>query len=262
MEFSKIVNLFDATSDDKDLPRFVIEKWIKVSDQSEKTYNVNKEIGIKALMLRSDLSDFSDAYIAVKEVIAVTNPDDAKRNKAVAFKNNAPFINCISEINAVQVDNTKDLDFVMPMYNFLEYSKKYRKTTGSLWSYYRDEPSYSISSNSESFKYKASITGNTYNAGDNGASYDADKVGKNEIEILKISMWPYSLMVNNIVRTKYILVRNIKIEILFLYFIFGLTFPKSILKVIFIYKKLGKMFKTINRQLKFVKKDQIFFLSF
>ena len=182
MEFSKIVNLFDNTSDGKDLPRFVTEKWIKVSHQSEKTYNVNKQIGIKALMLRSDLSDFSDAYIAVKVVVAVTNPDDAKRNKAVAFKNNAPFINCISEINAVQVGNTKDLDVVMPTYNFLEYSENYRKTTGSLWSYYRDEPSYSLSSNSESFKYKTSITGNTYNAGDNGTSYDADKVGKKKLK--------------------------------------------------------------------------------
>ena len=75
-------------------------------------------------------------------------------------------------------------------------------------------------------------------------------------------MWPYNLMVNNIVRSKYIFVENIKIEILFLNYIFGLTFPNSILKVIFIYKKLGKMFKTINRQLKFVKKDQRFFCHF
>ena len=47
----------------------------------------------------------------------------------------------------------------MPMYNLLEYSKNYRKTTGSLWNYYRDEPSNPFSSNSESFKYKTSITG-------------------------------------------------------------------------------------------------------
>ena len=51
----------------------------------------------------------------------------------------------------------------MPMYNLLEYSKSYRKTTGSLWNYYRDEPSDPLSLDSESFKYKASITGNTYN---------------------------------------------------------------------------------------------------
>ena len=93
MEFQKIVNLLDTTSDDKDLPRFVTKKWIEVYDQSEKNYNVNKEIRIKISMLRSDLCDFSDAYIVVKGEIIVTNPNDAKRNKAVAFKNNAPFIN-------------------------------------------------------------------------------------------------------------------------------------------------------------------------
>ena len=112
-------------------------------------------------MLRSDLCDFNDVYIVVKQIIAVTNPNDAKRNKAVAFKNNAPFINCISKINGVQTDNAEDLDVIMPTYNLLEYSKNYRKTTGSLWNYYRDEPSNPLSSNSESFKYKTSITGNT-----------------------------------------------------------------------------------------------------
>ena len=47
------------------------------------------------------------------------------------------------------------------MYNLLEYNKNYRKTTGSLWTYFRDEPSNPLSSNSESFKYKASILGKT-----------------------------------------------------------------------------------------------------
>ena len=70
------------------------------------------------------------------------------------------------------------------MYNLLEYSKNYRKTTGSLWNYYRDEPSNPLSSNSESFKYKTSITGNTYNVGDGEAGYDADKVGKYGTEIV------------------------------------------------------------------------------
>ena len=66
-------------------------------------------------MLRSDLRDFSDAYIVLKGVIAVTNLDDAKRNKRVAFKNVAPFISCILKINGVQIDNTEDLNLVMPM---------------------------------------------------------------------------------------------------------------------------------------------------
>ena len=166
MEFQKIVNFLDTTSDDKDLPRFVTKKWIKVYDQSEKNYNVNKEIRTKTPMLRSDLCDFSDVYIVVKGDITVTRSDNAKRNKSVAFKSKAPFINCISKSNGVQIDNAEDLDVVMAMYNLLEYSKNYRKTTGSLWNYYRDEPSNPLSSNSEFFKYKTSITGNIYIVGD------------------------------------------------------------------------------------------------
>ena len=65
------------------------------------------------------------------------------------------------KINGVKIDNAEDLDVVMPMYNLLEYSKSYRKTTGSLWNYYRDEPSNLLSSNSESFKYKTNIIGKT-----------------------------------------------------------------------------------------------------
>ena len=84
-----------------------------------------------------------------------------KRNKNLAFKSNATFIVCISKINGVKIDDAEDLDVVMPMYNFLEYSKNHRKTTGSLWNYYRDEPSNPLSLNSESFKYKTSIVGKT-----------------------------------------------------------------------------------------------------
>ena len=80
------------------------------------------------------------------------------------------------------------------MYNLLEYSKNYKKTTGSLWNYYRDEPSDPLSSDSEPFKYKTSITGNTYNideeiTDDDGKEidnpeYDANEVGKNETEVV------------------------------------------------------------------------------
>ena len=161
MEFQKIVDLPNSTSDDNDLPRFVTKKWIEVYDQSEKSYNVNKEIRIKTPMLRSDLCDFSDAYIVVKGDITLTKTNGRGiidiRNRFLAFKNNAPFTNCISKINNVLIDNAEDLDIVMPMYNLLEYSKNYRKTTGSLWSYYRDEPKNPLSSNSECFKYKTSI---------------------------------------------------------------------------------------------------------
>ena len=72
----------------------------------------------------------------------------------------------------------------MPMYTLLEYSKNCRKTTGSLIIITRDKPSDPLSSNSESFKYKTSITGNTYNAGDGEDDYDANKVGKNKTEVV------------------------------------------------------------------------------
>ena len=70
------------------------------------------------------------------------------------------------------------------MYNLLEYSKNYKKTTGSLWNYYRDQPSNPLSTNSESFKYNTSIRGNTYNVDDDDDNYDPNKVGKNETEIV------------------------------------------------------------------------------
>ena len=134
-------------------------------------------------MLRSDLCDSSNVYIVLKGDTIVTDANNAKINKSVAFKNNARFIKYISKINGVKTDNAEDLDVVMPMYNLIEYSRKYRKITGTLWNYYRDEPSDPLCSNSESLKYKASITGNTYNIGAGEAGYNEDNVGKNETEI-------------------------------------------------------------------------------
>ena len=78
-------------------------------------------------MLRSDLCDYSNAYLILKGTITVVRLNNAKRNKAETFKNNASLINCISKINGVKIDNAEDLDVVMPMYNLLEYSKNYKK---------------------------------------------------------------------------------------------------------------------------------------
>ena len=131
-------------------------------------YKPSKQIRFKTSMLRLDLCDFSEAYIVVKGTITLTKTDGRSfidiRNRSLAFKNNAPFTNCISKINNVLIDNAEDLDVVMPMYNLLEYSKNYRNTTGSLGNYYRDEPNdfpannYNTNSitNSDSFKYKTS----------------------------------------------------------------------------------------------------------
>ena len=136
MEFKKIVNFLN-TNYDENLSRFITKKWVEIYDQSVGNYNVNKKIRIKTSMLRSDLCDYSDTYIVVKGDITLEGDNNTnKRNKNLAFKNNALFINCISKINGVKIDNAEDLDVVIPMYNLLEYSKNFRKTTGSLWNYY------------------------------------------------------------------------------------------------------------------------------
>ena len=114
-------------------------------------------------MLRSDLCDYSDAYIVVTgeitvvkrvftaaDFVALNNNwaivaaiNIANTNNVIggklAFKNSAPFISSVSKINNVLIDNVEDLDVVMAMYNLTEYIKNYSKTTGSLWNFYRDE---------------------------------------------------------------------------------------------------------------------------
>ena len=97
MEFQKITNFLDINFDNKDLPKFVTKKWIEVYDQSQRNYDVNKEIRIKTSMLRSYLCDFSDGYIVVKGDFIVTKntftADDieAPNNTAanLTAKNNA-----------------------------------------------------------------------------------------------------------------------------------------------------------------------------
>ena len=118
-------------------------------------------------MLKSSLFDYRDAYILIKGIITITGEgDDAaarqadKRDKVVVFKNCAPFIDCISKINNVKIDNCQDIVIVMPMYNLIEYSDNYAKTSGSLWQYYRDKPNYNIA-DSKSFKSKIKLTGKT-----------------------------------------------------------------------------------------------------
>ena len=173
MEYQKIINLLGNIPDK--VPRFIIKKWIEAFDQSGGTYNTNKQIRFKTPMLRSDLFDYNDAYIVVTGKITVTDPENNEYDKKLAPKNNAPFISCISNINRILVDNAEDLDVIMSLYNLLEYSKNYKKTTGSLWNYYKDELNsgfnnknrisinYSIK-DSDSFNYKTSITGQLENA--------------------------------------------------------------------------------------------------
>ena len=165
MEYQKIANLIDDTSNQPS--KFRTKNWVEINDESRRTYNVNSQIKLKTTLLKSSLCDCSDAYILVKQTITITGAGaDAaarqadERDKGVAFETCAPFTNCISEINNTQVDNAKDIDIVMLMYNLIEYSDHYAQTTGSLWQYFRDEPNYDIE-DSESFKSKIKITGKT-----------------------------------------------------------------------------------------------------
>ena len=148
-------------------------------------------------MLRLDLCDYADAYILVNGIITVTANAGAnnirdKNDKKLILKNNAPFVSCITRINGELIEYADDLDIVMPMHNLIEYSKNYKKTIGSLYNYYyRDELTNDNNNifanrnvvNSNAFKYKNKIIGNTYNVDAASAGYDANKNGTQEVEI-------------------------------------------------------------------------------
>ena len=169
MEFIKINNLLGPAHGE--VPRFSTKKWIEVQSQSGNIYNISKPIRFKTAMLRSDLCDYSDAYVWVKGKITVTNPNsNVNFDRKLTLKNNTAFVSCISKINGELVENAEDFDIAMPMYNLLEYSKNYEKTSGSLFNYYRDEPkehtigvgNYAVNisiRNSKSLDYKAKIVG-------------------------------------------------------------------------------------------------------
>ena len=150
-----------------------------MNDESRGTYNVNSQIKSRTTMLKSSLCDYSDAYILVKGTITVNNTAAAggavnNPNKKVIFKSCAPFTNGISEINNTQIDNAEDIDIVMPMYNLIEYSDNYAKTTGILWQYCKDIPArnnnnatvnFTGGNITDSFNFKVKFTGQT---GDDG----------------------------------------------------------------------------------------------
>ena len=200
MEYDKINNLLLSEDNESEkFSIFVTREYVRVNSLSN-TYNENKSIRFKTPMLRSSLFDLSDAYILVKGTITVTAPGANngannirdKRNGPVILKNNVPFVSCITRINAELIEDADDLDIVMFMYNLLEYSKNYRKTIGSLYNYYRDELSDDADDNyfdnikvvnSNTFKYKNKITGNTYNLDAGAQGYDVNKNCMQEVEL-------------------------------------------------------------------------------
>ena len=133
------------------LSKFRTRNLVEINDESRRTYT-DADIKFKNAMLRSNWCDYANAYILVcKGTITITGAgdDDAakrldERNKDVIFKNCAPFTKCINRINNTDIDNAKDIDIVMPMYNLIEYSDNYAKTSGSLYQYYKDDPNDNI----------------------------------------------------------------------------------------------------------------------
>ena len=137
MEYQKIANLLYTDSNQPS--KFRTRNWIEINYESRGTYTSN-DIRFKTAMLRSSLCEYADAYILVKGTITITGAgnDDAtkqadERGKGVTFKNCAPFTKCISRINNTDIYNAQDIDIVMPMYNLIEYSDNYSKTSRSLW---------------------------------------------------------------------------------------------------------------------------------
>ena len=166
MEYQKIENLFNNMLDQQS--KYRTKNWVEINDKSKKSYNSNGDIRFKTTMLRSNLSNYVDAYILVKGKITITGAGaDAaarqadERNKGVIFKNCASFTKCISRINGTDIDTAQDIDIVMPMYKLTEYSDNYSKTSGSLWQYYKVDPNDNIEI-FELFKSKIKITGNTH----------------------------------------------------------------------------------------------------
>ena len=131
-------------------------------------------------MLRSSLSDYSDAYILAKRAITVTNIAAAavaanNVDEKVIFKNLVPFTNCISRINNTQVDDAHGIYVVILMYNFKKYCDNYSKASGILSQYCGNEPALANTgditdfnegnADANSFEIKEEISGQ---AGDNG----------------------------------------------------------------------------------------------
>ena len=173
MEYQKMANLFDNASNQPS--KFRRKSCAEINDKSRGTYSVNRQINFKTSVLRSSLYDCSDAYILVKRNISVNNTAaadaDADANntgKKVIFKNCPPFTDCIKKINNIQVDNAKDIEIVMPMYNLIKYSNNY--SSGSLWQYCKDIPDvnndgkivdFNDASATDSFNFKTKITDQT-----------------------------------------------------------------------------------------------------
>ena len=165
MKYQKITSLLDNASNQPS--KFRTKSQVEINDESRVGYTTGSDIKFKTMSLRSSLCYYADAYILFKGTITITGAEDNvaarqadQRNKGVIFKNSVPFTKSISKVNDTEIDNARDIDIVMEMYNLIEYCDNYSKTSGSLWQYYKDGPSDNLA-DSESFKSKVKIIGST-----------------------------------------------------------------------------------------------------
>ena len=150
MESQKIINLLDDTTNQPS--KFRPKNWVEMNDESWGTYNASNQIKFKTSMIGSNLCDYSDAYVHVKGIITVRNTG------AAAASNNK---------NKIMIFNS----YVMPMYNLIEYSDTFWKTSECLYQYCRDKPALNNNSNIIDFpndnnnsillQFKQQITGQT-----------------------------------------------------------------------------------------------------
>ena len=186
MEYQNIANLLNDASNKPS--KFRARNWIEINDDIIGEYSPDKLIRFKTAMLRSSLCDYNDAYILVRGNITVNNTAAVaaaanNTNKKIIFKNFAPCTSCISKINNTRIDNAQYIDIIIPMYNLIEYSDNYSKTSGSLWQYCKeilavndngDIVYFNGANATDSFNFKTKITGQT--AADNDKGNNAGRV--------------------------------------------------------------------------------------
>ena len=168
METQKIANLLNDSYNES--LKFVTRKWYIINDQNNGQYGIGNEndstIKFKTKVIKPIFCDYPDAYI---HVTGDTN---------VTFKHCAPFTRCVTHINDEHVETAENLDIIMSVYNFIEYSDNYADSSGSLYQFKRDEypmnndenPLNVALDNSTSFKYKANFLGKVTHADGNDRS--------------------------------------------------------------------------------------------
>ena len=149
--------------------KFVTRNWNIANDNSNANYGIGNEINYHTDVWKYNLCNYNNGFILVRGDITITAAPETQ----IAFTNFVPFTKFITKIDGIAIDHAEDLDSVIPMYNLIEYSSNYSKTTGILWFYSKDETTnfnanIEKTNNSKSLKYKVKLIGNAAIDGANG----------------------------------------------------------------------------------------------